>query len=159
MKHLHQVGLIEGTFISASFAASVSTADTPFPSTYKAPSHAPTLIKNTTVLTGTGERLEAASLYFVKGAGTAVACSMDYDLALQAMTTTPAEVFDSKSRALAAGNSADLVVWSGDPLEVTSYATAVVIEGELTSMESRQSKLLERYLLEDAGMGRAYINR
>ena len=67
MKHLHQVGLIAGTLIAASFAASVSTADTPFPSTYKAPSHAPTLITNATVLTGTGERLEAASLYFVDG--------------------------------------------------------------------------------------------
>ena len=67
MKHLHQVGLIAGTFIAASFAASVSTADTPFPSTYNAPDHAPTLITNATVLTGTGERLEAASLYFVDG--------------------------------------------------------------------------------------------
>ena len=94
-----------------------------------------------------------------QGAGTAVAYGMDYDLALQAMTTTPAEVFGGRSRALAVGNAADLVVWSGDPLEVTSYATAVVIEGELTSMESRQSKLLERYLPEDTGMGRAYINR
>jgi len=67
MKHLHQVGLIAGTFIAASFATSVSTADTPFPSTYNAPDHAPTLITNATVLTGTGERLEAASLYFVDG--------------------------------------------------------------------------------------------
>ena len=67
MKHLHQVGLIAGTFIAASVAASVSIADTPFPSTYKAPSHAPTLVTNATVLTGTGERLEAASLYFVDG--------------------------------------------------------------------------------------------
>ena len=75
------------------------------------------------------------------------------------MTTTPAEVFGGRSLVLAVGNSADLVVWSGDPLEVTSYAAAVVIEGKLTSMESRQSKLLERYLPEDAGMGRAYINR
>ena len=67
MKHLHQVGFFAGTVIAASFAASVSTADTPFPSTYKAPSHAPTLITNATVLTGTGERLETASLYFVDG--------------------------------------------------------------------------------------------
>ena len=94
-----------------------------------------------------------------QGAGTAVAYGMDYELALQAMTTTPAEVFGGRSRVLAVGNSADLVIWSDDPLEVTSYATVVVIEGELTSMESRQSKLLERYLPEDAGMGRAYINR
>jgi imidazolonepropionase-like amidohydrolase len=94
-----------------------------------------------------------------QGAGTAVAYGMDYDLALQAMTTTPAEVFGGRNRALAVGNSADLVVWSGDPLEVTSYATRVVIEGEVMSMENRQSKLLQRYLPEDAGMGRAYINR
>ena len=67
MKYLHRVGLIAGTFIAASVTASVSIADTPFPSTYKAPSHAPTLITNATVLTGTGERLEAASIYFVDG--------------------------------------------------------------------------------------------
>ena len=94
-----------------------------------------------------------------QGAGTAVAYGMDYDLALQAMTTTAAEVFEGRSRVLAEGNSADLVVWSGDPLEVTSYAMQVIIEGEPISMVSRQTKLLERYLPEDAGMGRAYINR
>ncbi len=94
-----------------------------------------------------------------QGAGTAVAYGMDYDLALQAMTTTAAEVFEGRSRVLAEGNSADLVVWSGDPLEVTSYAIQVIIEGEPISMVSRQTKLLERYLPEDAGMGRAYINR
>ena len=94
-----------------------------------------------------------------QGAGTAVAYGMDYDLALQAMTTTAAQVFEGRSRVLAEGNSADLVVWSGDPLEVTSYAMQVIIEGEPISMVSRQTKLLERYLPEDAGMGRAYINR
>ena len=52
-----------------------------------------------------------------------------------------------------------MVIWSGDPLEVTSYATRVILKGEVTSMETRQSKLLERYLPEDAGLGRAYINR
>ena len=67
MKHLHQVGVIASAFIGANFAASVSTADTPFQSTYKAPGHAPTLITNATVLTGTGERLDEASLYFVEG--------------------------------------------------------------------------------------------
>ena len=67
MKHLHQIGLIVGTFMTSSFAASVSTADTPFPSTYNAPNHAPTLITNATILTGTGEKLDAASLYFVDG--------------------------------------------------------------------------------------------
>ena len=67
MKHWYQIGLIVGTFMTSSFAASVSTADTPFPSTYNAPNHAPILITNATILTGTGEKLDAASLYFVDG--------------------------------------------------------------------------------------------
>jgi hypothetical protein len=52
-----------------------------------------------------------------------------------------------------------MVIWSGDPLDVTSYATSVILKGEVTSMATRQSKLLERYLPEDAGLGRAYISR
>ena len=94
-----------------------------------------------------------------QGAGTAVAHGMPYDAALEAMTTAPSRIFGSRSRSLEVGNRADLVIWSGDPLEVTSYATSVILDGEVTSMETRQSKLLERYLPEDAGLGRAYINR
>ena len=39
----------------------------------------------------------------------------------------------------------DLVVWTGDPLEVTTTAEYVVVNGELMPMRSRQTKLLERY--------------
>ena len=67
MKLLHRFGRFAGTFLATSLLASTSTADTPFPSTYQAPSHAPTLITNATVLTGTGQKLESASLYFVDG--------------------------------------------------------------------------------------------
>ena len=94
-----------------------------------------------------------------QGAGTAVAHGMPYDAALEAMTTAPSRIFGGRSRSLEVGNRADLVIWSGDPLEVTSYATTVMLDGEVTSMETRQSKLLERYLPEDAGLGRAYLNR
>ncbi len=52
-----------------------------------------------------------------------------------------------------------MVIWSADPLKVTSYATSVMLNGEVKSLGTRQSKLLERYLPEDAGLGRAYINR
>ena len=48
---------------------------------------------------------------------------------------------------------------SGDPLDITGYATRIILNGEVTSMETRQSKLLERYLPKEAGLGRAYINR
>jgi hypothetical protein len=94
-----------------------------------------------------------------QGAGTAVAHGMPYDAALEAMTTAPSRIFGGRLRSLEVGNRADLVIWSGDPLEVTSFATSVILNGEITSMETRQSKLLERYLPEDAGLGRAYINR
>jgi hypothetical protein len=94
-----------------------------------------------------------------QGAGTAVAHGMPHEAAIEAMTTAPSRVFGGRARALEVGNGADMVIWSGDPLEVTSYATRVILKGEVTSMETRQSKLLERYLPEDAGLGRAYINR
>ena len=94
-----------------------------------------------------------------QGAGTAVAHGMPHEAAVEAMTTAPSRVFGGRVRALEVGNRADMVIWSGDPLEVTSYATSVILKGEVTSMETRQSKLLQRYLPEDAGLGRAYINR
>jgi imidazolonepropionase-like amidohydrolase len=84
---------------------------------------------------------------------------MPHEAAIEAMTTAPSRVFGGRARALEVGNVADMVIWSGDPLEVTSYATRVILKGEVTSMETRQSKLLERYLPENAGLGRAYINR
>ena len=94
-----------------------------------------------------------------QGAGTAVAHGMPHEAAIEAMTTAASRVFGGRVRALEVGNRADMVIWSGDPLEVTSYATSVILRGEVTSMATRQSKLLERYLSEDAGLGRAYINR
>ncbi|MCH1460588.1 MAG: amidohydrolase family protein [Luminiphilus sp.] len=94
-----------------------------------------------------------------QGAGTAVAHGMPHEAAVEAMTTAPSRVFGGRVRALEVGNRADMVIWSGDPLEVTSYATSVILKGEVTSMATRQSKLLQRYLPEDAGLGRAYINR
>jgi imidazolonepropionase-like amidohydrolase len=47
--------------------ASVSLATTPFPSTYKVPANAPTLIQGATVLTGTGSRLDDTDVLLVAG--------------------------------------------------------------------------------------------
>ena len=94
-----------------------------------------------------------------QGAGNAVSYGMNYEQAVKALTTVPSEVFGGRSRSLTVGNTADFVIWSGDPLEVTTYATSVIIAGRPTPMESRQTKLLERYLPKDPGMGRAYLNR
>ena len=42
-------------------------------------------------------------------------------------------------------------------MEVTSAAEVVVINGKLIPMESRQTKLRDRYLPENPAMPRAYI--
>ena len=44
------------------------------------------------------------------------------------------------------GQSADLVLWSGDPLEVTSLADQVWIAGAPVPMRSRQTALRDKYV-------------
>ena len=81
-------------------------------------------------------------------AGNAVAHGMPWDAALAGLTANPAQVFGlgaSRGR-IEAGRAADLVLWDGDPLEVTSAADQVWIGGKAVSMRSRQTELLERYL-------------
>src|SRR5690606_13619160 len=57
-------------------------------------------------------------------AGIAVAHGLPWDVALAAITSTPAEIFGvSAARGrIAVGQPADLVLWSGDPLELSSLA-------------------------------------
>ena len=47
---------------------------------------------------------------------------------------------------LRTGARADVVIWSGDPLEVTEYAEQVFVDGEAVEMRSRQTDLRDRYL-------------
>ena len=65
---------------------------------------------------------------------------MDYEAALAGLTKVPAEIFGMKNYGtLEVGMDADVVVWSGDPLEVTTYADVVFIKGDAIPMVSRQT--------------------
>jgi imidazolonepropionase-like amidohydrolase len=80
-------------------------------------------------------------------AGNAVANGMNWDHALAAITRNPAGVWgiaDSYGT-LETGKDADVVIWDGDPLDVTSAPTAVFIKGEQIPMTSRQTLLRDRY--------------
>jgi len=68
-----------------------------------------------------------------------------WDRAFAAITSTPARWFGTKSGSLSEGAEASLVVWDGDPLEVTTGAIAVYIKGDAQEMRSRQSALGDRY--------------
>lgn len=81
-------------------------------------------------------------------AGNAVAHGLSWDAALAGLTANPAAIFGmgGKRGRIEAGLAADLVLWSGDPLEVTSAADQVWIGGKAMSMRSRQTELRDRYL-------------
>lgn len=83
-----------------------------------------------------------------QAAGIAVAYGMPWEEALKAVTVNPARIWGLADRigTLAPGLEADLVVWDGDPLEVTTYPDHVFIQGEEIPLESRQTKLRDRYL-------------
>lgn len=80
-------------------------------------------------------------------AGNAVAQGVPWEVALQAVTSTAADVFglgDTHGR-IAVGRQADLVLWDGDPLELTTQAQHVWIAGRAVEMRSRQTELRDRY--------------
>jgi imidazolonepropionase-like amidohydrolase len=80
-------------------------------------------------------------------AGIAIASGLTRAQALAAITETPAAAYGlGKRGTLARGNVADVVVWSGDPFELSTTAERVFIGGVEQPLKTRQSKLLDRYL-------------
>ncbi|MEJ2415665.1 MAG: amidohydrolase family protein [Exilibacterium sp.] len=85
--------------------------------------------------------------YLVRqSAGNAVANGLPKAVALAAMSANPAAVFSLDDYGvLKAGAPADLVLWDGDPLDVTSEAQVVLINGERVPLVSRSTRLAQRY--------------
>ena len=82
-----------------------------------------------------------------QAAGLAVAHGLSWESAVDALTVNPVDIFGGAySASLSVGEIADVVVWSGDPLELTSAPTSVVIDGELIELGTREEALAKRYL-------------
>ncbi|WJG10832.1 amidohydrolase family protein [Aliiglaciecola sp. LCG003] len=81
-------------------------------------------------------------------AGNAVSHGLPWEAGLAALTVNPAKIYavDDRIGKIEPGMQADIVIWSGDPLEVTEVAEHVFIAGEAIEMTSRQTKLRDRYL-------------
>ena len=99
-------------------------------------------------------------------AGNAVAHGLPWEAGLAGLTRVPAETFGVGDAigTIAVGRKADLVLWSGDPLDVTSTADQVWFDGRAIEMRSRQTELRDRYLpqatpAKEGGMPRAYRTR
>ncbi len=81
-------------------------------------------------------------------AGNAVANGLPWEAGLAGLTRVPAQAFGVGDRfgTIAVGKSADLVLWSGDPLDVINTAEQVWLGGRAMPMRSRQTELRDRYL-------------
>ncbi|KSB87717.1 amidohydrolase [Caulobacter vibrioides] len=91
-------------------------------------------------------------------AGLAVANGLPYPAALAAITLTPARIWGMADQigSLDVGKTADLVLWTGDPLETTTWADKVFIGGVEQPADSRQTQLRDRYAGQDNGLPPAY---
>ena len=96
-----------------------------------------------------------------QAAGIAVAYGLPFEAGLEALTINPARIFGLPAGhgSLAVDAPANLVMWTGDPLEVTSLADAVILEGRNMPMVSRQTLLRDRYLPQNPDLPRAYIQK
>jgi len=97
-------------------------------------------IRNAAILSEKGIKLAlgvsgrdgASSKFIALAAAMAVANGMDRDMALRAVTLTPAEILGVADRigSLEVGKDADIVILSGHPLDTLSQVEMVLIEGK-----------------------------
>ncbi len=93
-------------------------------------------------------------------AGNAVANGLPWEAALAGLTSTPADTLGvgGEIGRIAVGQRADLVLWSGDPLDVAHVARQVWLGGRPMPMRSRQTDLRDRYLHKGETLPPAYPN-
>jgi imidazolonepropionase-like amidohydrolase len=94
---------------------------------------------------GSGSAANARNLPYE--AAYAAAYGLPHDEALKAVTLYPAQIFGVADRigSIEPGKIADLVLGSGDPLEIETHVEQVWIAGKPVSMENRQTRLFHKY--------------
>lgn len=98
----------------------------------------------TLLITTSGDGHYASQLRL--DAGIAVAHGLPRDAALAAITSRPARLFRAAGAgAVTVGQPADLVLWSGDPLEPLTLAELVYVNGVSMPLNTRAQALAERY--------------
>ena len=80
-------------------------------------------------------------------AGNAVAYGLPYEAALRSITLTPAEFFGLADQlgSVEVGKKANLVVATGDILEYQTKIKYVFIDGKPESIETKYTRLYEKY--------------
>lgn len=93
-----------------------------------------------------------------QAAGNAVANGLSWEDGLASITRVPAQALGvgDKIGRIEVGMEADLALWDGDPLEVSTLAEAVWMHGTSMPLRSRQTQLRDRYLQDPGTLPRAY---
>lgn len=93
-----------------------------------------------------------------QAAGIAVAYGLPHEAALRALTAVPARIWGIAEGygTIEPGRDADLVIWTGDPLELTTRVERVFVQGREVPLETRHRLLLERYRELDPEVPPAY---
>ncbi|MFT5572935.1 MAG: imidazolonepropionase-like amidohydrolase [Cryomorphaceae bacterium] len=100
----------------------------------------------TIMFTGMGWQSSHNAYLVRQSAGNAVANGLPYQKAIQAITSNPAKIFGLPGYGeVKKGAKASLVLWSGDPLELTSAPEIVLINGKNYDLVSRSTQLRDRY--------------
>ena len=87
------------------------------------------------------------------------AAGMSWGQAFAAISSVPAEIsgMGGKAGVLKAGALGDVVLWTGDPLEVGSVPTRVFIGGVEQDLTNHQTRLRDRYMdLDESDRPKAY---
>jgi imidazolonepropionase-like amidohydrolase len=81
-------------------------------------------------------------------AATAVAFGLPYDEALKAVTINPAQIWGVGDRlgSVEKGKWADLVIATGDPLEIQTEIKHLYIKGKEVGLTNKQTRLYEKYM-------------
>lgn len=81
------------------------------------------------------------------------ATGLDWNSAFAAITSLPAEAIGMGGEigSLKVGRRGDVVIWSGDPLELDTAALAVWIDGVKQPLDTRQGLLRDRYMTPEEG--------
>ncbi|MFN3474217.1 MAG: amidohydrolase family protein [Blastomonas sp.] len=75
------------------------------------------------------------------------ATGLTWDEAFAAISSGPAQALgvDAMLGSLRSGRQGDVVIWDGDPLELSSAPVAVMIDGVQQPLDNRQARLRDRY--------------
>jgi len=75
------------------------------------------------------------------------ASGLSWDEAFAAITYMPAKIMGVEAQlgSLTTGRNADVVIWDGDPLELSTSVDKVFIDGKEQSLSNRQLRLRDRY--------------